>query len=398
MAQLKSTSVRVVCMVPSTSIGLFIFRVEGPLTNWARRYGGEVRFRLIGEHEPNDLLWGDVFLFERLVGAYTLNLIKVLKAHGKRVVFEIDDLLTEVPDFLAHHRTNPEAQRSLVEAIALSDMVTTTTSRLASRLEKINPKVVCVPNCINELPPERMAHQNGNQPLATLIVASTDTVLVDWLIQPLKQIQQKYGEKIKVLVVGPINRALEKGGIHFEGLPILSYPDFTSLLQTLINPIGLIPLDDSTFSSCKSPIKFFDYAVACIPTICSNVPPYSDYVENNFSGLLVDNRTDAWIDAIERLILSIDDRKKLANNARQFVIATHLVDRAGDAWQTVINKIYVGRVETPGLVEASLVPVKLHLNAKWICKKLLERYTYQRLFTILKTEGIGGVKKRLARW
>lgn len=398
MAQLKSSAPRVVCLVPDVTSGLFGFRVKAPLDNWARRHSGAVRYRLLGEQRPEDLLWGDVFLFERMSGAYTLHLIKVLKAHGKRVVFEIDDLLTELPDFLAHHRGSPETQQSLLDAIAQADIVTTTTPRLAGRLQKLNSNIVCVPNCIKDLPAKRIAHVENAYRKATLIVASSDTVLVDSLIEPLRQIQQQHGDSIKLFVVGPIDRALEQGGLTFERMPILSYAEFTNLLQTLINPIGLIPLDDSIFSSCKSPIKYFDYSAAQIPSICSNVPPYADYVQNNVTGLLVDNTTHAWVNAINSLIQSTEERHRLSDAARQYVVDTHLADQAGDAWQTVIDRLDIERVEIPGLVEASVLRIRPNINALWIAKKLTQRRTYIRLKTIISTEGITGIKKRLGQW
>jgi len=398
MAQLKSTAPRIVCLVPDTTSGLFGFRVKAPLDNWARRYGGAVRYRRLGEQKPEDLLWGDVFLFERMGGAYTLHLINVLNAHGKRVVFEIDDLLTALPDFLAHHRSSSNTQQSLVDAIAQAHIITTTTPRLASQLQKINPHVLCVPNCINALPPERNAHTEDVSPKATLIVASSDTVLVDVLIEPLRHVQQQYGASIKLVVVGPIDRALEKGGLKFERLPILSYADFKTFLQTAKNPIGLIPLDNSIFSSCKSPIKYFDYSAAQVVSICSNVPPYSDYVEHGITGLLVDNSHSAWIDALDTLIQSVEERRTLSHAARQYVRGQHLVDRAGDAWQSVIDRLDIQRVEVPGLVEASVLRIPPNINLSWIIKKLTQRHTYRRLRTVLKSEGLSGIKKRLTGW
>jgi hypothetical protein len=253
------------------------------------------------------------------------------------------------------------------------------------------------------MPPARAAHGDAFAPKATLIVASSDTVLVDNLIAPLKHIQAKYGEQIKVVVVGPIDRALEQGGIEFERAAILTYPKFIELLQTLVNPIGLIPLDDSIFSSCKSPIKYFDYASASIPAICSNVPPYSDYVVHEQTGLLVENTTEAWINAIEALTQSTEIRQALAQAAREYVIATHLADQAGDAWETVIQKLNIdhspkGAAAMASLVEASVLVIKPNINAKWIAKKLLQRHTYGRLHTILREEGVAGIKKRVAKW
>ena len=112
----------------------------------------------------------------------------------------------------------------------------------------------------------------------------------------------------------------------------------------------------------------------------------------------MDNTTANWVNAINSLIQSTEARLKLSNTARQYVIDTHLADQAGDAWQTVIERLKIERVEIPGLVEASVLHIRPNINALWIAKKLTQRRTYSRLMIILKSEGIAGVKKRLVRW
>jgi 2-polyprenyl-3-methyl-5-hydroxy-6-metoxy-1,4-benzoquinol methylase len=397
MAKPKVFSLRIICMVPETTSGLFQFRVKDPLENLANRYGGMLRFCILGSHSPEDIVWGDVFVFQRHGGAYTLQLMQFLKAHGKRVVFEIDDLLMNLPAFLAHHQGTSESQRLLLAAIACADLVTTTTPRLASQLTKLNPAVICIPNCIKDLPRERVAHSRNGSCDATLIVASSDRVLVDCLVEPLYYLQDKYGESIKLVVIGPIGDFFEREGLRFDAFPILSYAEFAKLLQTLTNPIGLIPLDDSEFSACKSPIKYFDYSVAQIPAICSNAPPYSDYIQNGINGLLVENTSTSWINAIDTLIQSIDERQRLSSAARQYVIDNYLIDKAGDAWKTVIDRLAVERVDIPGLVEALNSRIQPNINIMFIARRLFQPRTYSRLKTIFQSEGISGIKRRLAR-
>jgi 2-polyprenyl-3-methyl-5-hydroxy-6-metoxy-1,4-benzoquinol methylase/glycosyltransferase involved in cell wall biosynthesis len=397
-AQPLSGQPRVVCMVPDLNIGLFTFRIEQPLENWSRRYNGLVRYRTLGEFHPDDLTWGDVFVFQRIGGGYTLHLIKALQAHGKRVVFEIDDLLTNLPHFLAHHRGSKSNQASLTESIRLADVVTTTTERLASELRPLNTNVICVPNCIQTLPQPRQAHTTAPDAPITLLVGSSDKVLVDVLIEPLKQMQAKYGDRLRLMVIGPIDEALRKGGLEFERLPMLAYEQFTQLLQAQTNAIGLIPLDDSLFSSCKSPIKYFDYSVAQIPTICSNVPPYSDYIEHNTHGFLVENTGSAWQQAIDDLIQHPAKRRELSDAARQYVADTHMADRAGDAWQTVIETLEVERVDIPGLIDAAKMPFTIPNDPAWIAKRLFRPSTYARLRQIVSNEGVAGIKKRFVRW
>ena len=214
---------------------------------------------------------------------------------------------------------------------------------------------------------------------------------------------KEYGDGIKIITVGHTSKAVNSAGIISISHPILPHSDFMSLISRLENPIGLLPLDDSEFSSCKSPIKYFDYASASIPAICSNVPPYADYVVHQQTGLLVENTTEAWVNAMESLIQSTPQRQALAQAARDYVIATHLADQAGDAWETAIQTLNIDHSPRDpeamaSLVEASVLAIKPNINARWIANKLLRRHTYVRLGTILREEGIERIKKRVAKW
>jgi hypothetical protein len=112
----------------------------------------------------------------------------------------------------------------------------------------------------------------------------------------------------------------------------------------------------------------------------------------------VDNITANWVNAINDLIQSTEARLKLSNAARRYVIDTHLADQAGDAWQTVIERLKIERMEIPGLVEASKLRIRPNINARWIARKLTQRQTYRQLKAVLKNEDIAGIKKRLVRW
>ena len=397
VAQPASEQPRIVCLVPETTGSLFHFRIKLPLTNWANQFDGLVRYRTLTDHRPEDLIWGDLFVFQRLGGEYTLHLIKALKQYGKKVVFEIDDLLTDLPEFLSHHRGSKAYERKLIECLEQADLITTTTPRLAAALRDINPNVHCVPNTIERLPALRQREGSDDLAPVTLIVASSDRVLVHFLIEPLKILQEKYGERIKLLVVGPIDSALRNGGLHFEHKPILTYEEFRALLDACVNPIGLIPLDDSRFSSCKSPIKYLDYSAAQIVSVCSNVPPYSDYVRNGETGLLVENTTSAWVGAIEILLTSPEKRVVLSNDARKFVEETHLARHASQAWQSIVSNLDFNRTPADGLIEAAKPPFKIPSDPIWIAKKLLRLHTYKRVWKILGDEGFAGLKNRLIR-
>jgi len=407
----RENAVRIVAYVPNKELSLYEIRIKNPLDNWRSRYNGCVRYRGYNEIRLVDLYWGDIFVFQRSGGEYILNLMSVLQKHGKKCVFELDDLLTEIPDFLAHHKMSPDTLNSYLEVIAKADLITTTTQRLADKFLEINSQVICVPNCTESpsLPLAKQSSQLTNK--ITLVVASSDRVLVNFLAPALLKIQETYPADYDIFVIGPPADYLESFGIKITRSDLVSHTDFKKLLSSLINPVGLIPLDDSVFSSCKSPIKFFDYALAGMPVICSNVSPYSDYVVNGETGFLVENNTDSWVAAILKLGDSFELRQVLAKNAIEYVKLAFSLNVAGDAWQSVVNELAISRTQDLALLKPETYQVgnlrtavdtngfRLEVKASLprVFKQLLNVGIYPKIYHVMRTEGLKGLTQRLKR-
>ncbi len=407
----RDSQVRIVAYAPIKEGSLYEIRVKNSLSNWQDRYKGRVRYRSYNEIRLEDLFWGDIFIFQRSGGEYVLNLMSVLQKHGKKCIFELDDLLIELPDFLAHHKMCSITLATYRQVIAKADLITTTTQRLANKLLEINPEVNCVPNCTDssDLPLVKQLSLAIHK--VTLVVASSDRVLVDFLAPALLKIQKNFPNDYEIFVIGPPGDYFESFGIKINRSGLLSHGDFKKLLSGLINPVGLIPLDDSEFSSCKSPIKFFDYTLAGMPVICSDVPPYSDVIMNGETGFLVTNDTDSWVEAILKLAGSTELRNQINQNAIEYVKQSFSLNVAGDAWQSVVNKLAITRTEDKallrpetyqeGILKTTIDANGLHLDVRKslprIFRQLLNASFYPKFYRVLRTEGIEGLTQRLKR-
>jgi hypothetical protein len=78
-----------------------------------------------------------------------------------------------------------------------------------------------------------------------------------------------------IVCIGPPGHFLPETGLPVQTPANMHYPGCKAFLATLDNTIGIIPLDDSRFSGCKSPVKHLDFSPAGIAAICSDVPPYN---------------------------------------------------------------------------------------------------------------------------
>jgi len=282
------------------------------------------------------IMQGDVFIVQRDANQFVVEVIQLIKRMGKPIIFDIDDLLTELPDFLSHHQLLIDNQYYLQQALKESTVVSTTTKRLSRVLQKYNDNINIIPNCVECSTKDVISHSNVKSKEVSLIVASSDKVLVDMVIESIFKIQKQLG--VKVITIGPISLEFIKAGITVEQYEIMPYEDFLNLIRNTSNLIGIIPLDNSVFSSCKSPIKYFDYSLAGVPTLASNLPPYLDFIENENTGLLVNNNNNAWFNAIKDVILSSQIRSHLADMARYYVVENYSLEYSAKLWNDTIEQ------------------------------------------------------------
>ena len=171
----------------------------------------------------------------------------------------------------------------------------------------------------------------------TLIVASSDQVLVEELLEPLKVLNKKYN--LKIVAIGPIATTFVANNIKVTKVELMSYPDFKAYISSIDNGIGIIPLDESTFSKCKSPVKYFDYSSCGIPSVCSKVMPYKEVIEHKHTGMLVESSSNSWIEHIEMLILSSTLRRELADSARDYILSDHSIRQCSEEWKILLNDL-----------------------------------------------------------
>jgi 2-polyprenyl-3-methyl-5-hydroxy-6-metoxy-1,4-benzoquinol methylase len=383
---IRSKPLRVVGYVPQKDLGICTIRVNDPLLAWSSEYGGQYRYRSFGEICTDDLAWGDVFVIQRLADPGVANLIRILHEMNKKVIFEIDDLLIDIPDFLIHHQVNKAALKVMEQVIAKADIVTVTTQRLKDALLSLNSNIQIVPNIAYSLGSSLTSH-NSQDPIS-LIVASTDAILLDFIVPVLKEIQSRYDKSMcQVIAIGPPAQYLRKNGIEVLVHPILSHNEFKQLISGVVNPIGVIPLDDSRFSSCKSPVKFFDYSLAGVPVICSNVPPYVDFIENGKTGFLVNNNVQDWLERIEFLMSSSVDRQTVSKAASEFVKQNYSLDTAAAAWEKAMSSLVINRQKrrlSPNKendIKILSIPLNFRLNT------IFSLFFYQKVIHIIRHRG-----------
>ena len=98
----------------------------------------------------------------------------------------------------------------------------------------------------------------------------------------------------------------------------VSWQNYLAYTKTHHLDIGLAPLLDSDFNSARGPVKFYDFVRMGAVGLYSNCVPYSDFIEQNVNGILLENDPHIWIKALSLLVSADHKRSELAFNAKKY--------------------------------------------------------------------------------
>lgn len=372
-------SLRVLALTDAVDSGIAKIRLHMPLDAFAERGCRHVRYDAFGLVTEDSLRWADVVVIQRGACGHAQRAAEWCLARGKPYVYEIDDLLTELPPFMSHHVGYIRNKPLMEDLIRGAAAVTVTNEHLRTALTHLNQRIWICPNF--HIPRREPIRRPGIEPDAPvhLLIAHTDKILLDFFTPVLLQAHQTWGARIEIVAIGPIGETLANAGIPCRQLPIIPLEDFIPTLSAMPNTVAMIPLDDSKFSSCKSAIKFFDYAQGGITTICSDVSPYKDVVVHGHTGLLAENSVQAWLSCIERLIEQPTERVRLACAAQDEVIVDHDLQHAARAWQQVFDELAPDDVAVQLPPQASKQKSSFKKLKDYLRKKNQQRKVRRRL-------------------
>ncbi|WP_422409229.1 MULTISPECIES: hypothetical protein [unclassified Endozoicomonas] len=98
----------------------------------------------------------------------------------------------------------------------------------------------------------------------------------------------------------------------------MPWPDYLTMTASRTMDIGLAPLMNTSFNHSRSHTKMLDICRQNAVGIYSARFPLSKKIKESNAGLIVDDRVDSWVEAIEHLIQL--DKQDMLNNANQLIL------------------------------------------------------------------------------
>lgn len=306
----------------------------------------------------------DVVIVERwwkpdLSESEAIQLVKTVKARGTTLIYTLDDNLLDIGLDEEESLIPETILRATRHFIQEAHGVIVSTPALKERLKSINSNIIVIPNALDEQlfltelenasnSKNQHKNQTNNAPIVIGYMGTkSHGADLQMLIEPLKRIFNKYGNKVQFEIIGICNDSRLISALSPANVRILDpghadqYDQFVHWFRSSAQwDIGLAPLTNRSFNNYKSDIKFLDYGILGIPGIFSDVGPYPNTVDHEKNGILVENSSQCWFEAISRMIDDEELRRRLGTNAASYVKTHRLLKTCALNWYEVIQTIH----------------------------------------------------------
>lgn len=318
-----------------------------------------------GKVSVENITNGQLVLFQRNFPEKLDDYVKVLRAAkslSKPVVYDLDDLLINLPESHPDRISGYFAQALLpiLRALVDADLVTVTTPRIKEAISGYNNNIVVLPNLFDEaLWKFKSPKHSTSQEVVKIGYMGGDSHKADleMLLPVLLELSKEVKEKIQFNFYGtrPPGLLEDSENIEWKPTQTYDYSQFAADFQGFEADIVIAPLEDNVFNRCKSGIKYLEYSALGVPGVYSNLPPYSEIISNGENGLLATS-LENWKQYLLHLINNPEARLKIAQKAQLDVQNNWLMRKKSNQWRTEYTRLFEAG---PTLSKVESVPVTL---------------------------------------
>lgn len=226
------------------------------------------------------------------------------------------------------------------ETIASADLITTPSPVLSGIFKGINPKVKIVKNFLDM------------KAWSPLNIVKDGFIRIGWqggyshypdffeVKEVLEELMAKYSN-LKIVVMGEFFKGIfsnmPEDRIETHGwVGIETYP---WKFKALNIDIGIAPIENNVFNTCKSELKWTEYATLGIPCVASNIPPYSLNIRDGDTGFLAQDAKE-WKNTLTNLIESKELRTRIGQRAQEHVLQHYDADKNYVQYESAYKSLF----------------------------------------------------------
>ncbi|MBX3103314.1 MAG: glycosyltransferase family 4 protein [Bacteroidetes bacterium] len=242
---------------------------------------------------------------------------QALHRKGIPAIYDFDDSIWLQNVSAANRRfaflKDPDKTRKL---IGWASLVFAGNEYLADYARQFNDRVVIIPTTIDTNHYRPAPSPLRDDSVVTLGWSGSISTIqhFEHAIPFLREVKARYGDRIRIKVIGDGNYRLPELGI--TGLPWRMEDELDQLRSF---DIGIMPLPDDEWAMGKCGLKGLQYMALEIPTLMSPVGVNAQIIQDGANGFLA-TEVSEWVDKIGRLIEDASLRKQMGAAARQTVL------------------------------------------------------------------------------
>ncbi len=285
---------------------------------------------------------------------YYKKVVEWARASSKFVIYEIDDLLIQLPTEHPEHSYYEKARIGMIDAMAQADAVIVSSRELVQVIRKHNLNTWYLPNYLDDQIWDlttKTKFRDSEKVIFGYMGGITKTHLpdLDMIVSVLIKMLNKYPDKFYLRFWGLVHpELLEHPNVEYIEESFPNYSEFAQYFIKQECDVFIAPLRDNVFNRCKSSIKFLEYSALGVPGIYSMLPPYATDVVHGTNGFLASNPKQ-WEECLIRLLSDRKLRSRMGQEARQTVIQHKLLSNHAHEWGTVyrsaIASAFSGSIE-----------------------------------------------------
>lgn len=317
---------------------LLLYRTLGPSVQlcglvqleWLQ-CNGYVNFRhtSILNVTKEDLAWAQMVFFVRGDGLLDEKLAKICCDSGRTVLYILDDDLLNVPIELGSgpYYAQKSVKGHIRRMLELCHCFLSPSRKLLSLYSDKAPYAFPIIEPSVYRMGHKIARTDGLVRIGFAGSADRGGDIDTLLAETLRFIMARYKNRVILEFFGCETTIAQELGCktyHYTD----SYQAYQTQMEQLNWDIGLAPVPDTHFHSCKHYNKLVEYCSFGIVGVYSDLLPYTAGVEDGITGFLCTNTTQAWVDALSRLIEDDALRNQMRENCLERARNAYSVETA----------------------------------------------------------------------
>ena len=271
-------------------------------------------------------------------------LVEICRANKIKLIYEIDDDLLGIDESHPSYVEFFDKNEVIKYLISNSDVFTVSTEHLKEKLISLNYNSKVIKNSSNDM--FCLKNNSLNSDVIKIgymgtLTHKNDVKIVEKAIENVKKYFSKKGKKVIFETVGVSDEKI--GCANPINIPFKysKYPYFIRWLKRIIDwDIALAPLENTDVNNSKSEIKYLEYSSLGIAGIYSDIGAYSEVIENNENGILIENNSsEEWESAIIELIDNVELRKSIVKNANIDLQKNYSIDIMVNLWNEIFEEV-----------------------------------------------------------